>query len=139
MPKKQKKEEKQYLDYDPLEVLERYAQLRIIGANVTRRLSDVYSCRKAFEFRRVEKSHVDKDMLCIYYDCTWWNVPVDVFRQGRDEIVAYLTKAYEATIAAAKASLEEAEKARIKAERESDMREYKRLKEKLGFNKKKCK
>ena len=74
--------------------------------------------------------------MVIHHGCTWWTVPTDIIIQGVGATVQYIKSQYEAELEARKKELEVQKKAKLKQERERDLREYNRLKERLLENEK---
>ena len=136
-----KPQTKKVLDFDPVLCIEQYEKLQNIGAAVCGAVSRAVvsdSCYelRCYEYKRVGRHISDKDSVSIYHGCTWWTVPTDIITQGVDATVQYIKQQYEAKLKAYKTKLEAEKKVKLKKERERDLREYNRLKEKL-FGKRK--
>ena len=129
MPTKKKTDT---LDFDPVLCLEQYDRLQSIGRAVCYELNEKLSSR-SYDFHRVATDSGLRKQVRIVHGCTWLEVPTKIFVQGVDAIVDYVTAEYKAELAKRKKQIEKDEKDRLKRERAHDMREYLRLKEKLGF------
>ena len=126
---------KQGLSFDPGTAIEQNRIVQNIGKNVCIQLSNKFKPKLGFDFSRVEQYPFGKKEMHIYHDCTWWTVPLNIFLQGTDAIVEYLSKEYEKQIEERRLAKEKEETERLAAERKRDIEEYKRLKEKLYGNK----
>ena len=124
------------LNFDPVLCIEQYERLQTIGAAVCGAVSRTVVSDKCYELRCYEYKRVglhisDKDSVAIYHGCTWWRVPTDIITQGVDATVQYIKSQYKIKLEAYKKKLEVEKKEKLKKERERDLREYTRLKEKL--------
>ena len=118
-------------NFDPLECIRNYKKIQQIGASVCRELVRICEFDRHFNYKRVDDSAFKKDIIRIYHDCTWMEIPVDIFKQGKEAIVEYCRKKHEAKFERLRKEQEEWEKRLAKEARNRKMREYRQLKEEL--------